>query len=71
MGIRLVVPMQIKQKTKGLILLGERNTTQSFSKSDIEFVASVGSLAIISIENSLLFKDALEKQRLEKRFRNC
>jgi sigma-B regulation protein RsbU (phosphoserine phosphatase) len=66
MGIRLVVPMQIKQKTKGLILLGERNTKQSFSKSDIEFVASVGSLAIISIENSLLFKDAIEKQRLEK-----
>lgn len=66
MGIRLVVPMQIKQKTKGLILLGERNTNKSFSKSDIEFVASVGSLAIISIENSLLFKDALEKQRLEK-----
>ena len=61
MGIRLVVPMQIKQKTKGLILLGERNTKQSFTKSDIEFVASVGSLAIISIENSLLFKEALEK----------
>ncbi len=66
MGIELVVPMQIKKKTKGLILLGRRNTGESFSKSDIEFVSSVGSLAIISIENSLLFKETLEKQKLEK-----
>ncbi len=66
MGIELIVPMQIKQKTKGLILLGKRNTGESFSKSDIEFVSSVASLAIISIENSLLFKETLEKQILEK-----
>ncbi|MCF6269906.1 MAG: PP2C family protein-serine/threonine phosphatase [Melioribacteraceae bacterium] len=66
MGIELIVPMQIKQKTKGLILLGKRNTGQNYSKSDIEFVSSIGSLAIISIENSLLFKETIEKQRLEK-----
>jgi len=66
MGIELIVPMQIKQKTKGLILLGKRNTGQNYSKSDIEFVSSIGSLAIISIENSLLFKEAIEKQKLEK-----
>jgi len=66
MGIELIVPMQIKQKTKGLILLGKRNTGQDYSKSDTEFVSSIGSLAIISIENSLLFEEAMEKQRLEK-----
>lgn len=65
-GIELIVPMQIKQNTKGLILLGKRIVGGGFSKSDIEFVSSLGSLAIISIENSLLFEEALEKQRLEK-----
>lgn len=65
-GVDLLVPMQIKQNTKGLILLGKRNIGGGFSKSDIEFVSSLGSLAIISIENSLLFKEALEKQKLEK-----
>ncbi len=65
-GIKLIVPMQIKQNTKGLILLGKRILGGGFSKSDIEFVSSLGSLAIISIENSLLFEEALEKQRLEK-----
>lgn len=65
-GIDLVVPMQIKGETKGLILLGKRKNELHYSKSDIEFVSSVGSLAIISIENARLFKETLEKQRLEK-----
>ena len=65
-GVDLVVPMQIKGETKGLILLGKRKSEQCYSKSDIEFVSSLGSMAIISIENARLFKETLEKQRLEK-----
>lgn len=65
-GVDLIVPMKIKNETKGLILLGKRKNDLAFSKSDIEFVSSVGSLAIISIENARLFKETLEKQRLEK-----
>ncbi len=65
-GIELIIPMQIKGQTKGVILLGKRISQQSYSQSDIEFISSVGSLAIISIENGRLFKEALEKQRLEK-----
>lgn len=65
-GVDLIVPMQIKNETKGLILLGKRKNEMVYSKSDIEFVSSVGSLAIISIENARLFKETLEKQRLEK-----
>lgn len=64
--IELIVPMQIKSKTKGLILLGKRTTQVSFSQSDIEYISSVGGLAIISIENSRLFDEELEKHRLEK-----
>lgn len=66
LGVELVVPMQIQNVTKGLILLGKRNTRQEYSASDIEFVYSVGSIAIISIENAHLFQEALEKQKLEK-----
>jgi len=65
-GVELIVPMQIKNETKGLILLGKRKNSFPYSQSDIEFVSSVGSLAIISIENARLFKETLEKQRLEK-----
>ncbi len=65
-GVELIVPMKINNETKGLILLGKRKSELGYSKSDVEFVASVGSLAIISLENARLFKETLEKQRLEK-----
>lgn len=64
--IELIVPMILKGETKGIVLLGKKKTKQSYSKSDIEFVSSIGSLAMISIENSRLVQDAIEKQRLEK-----
>lgn len=65
-GVRLIVPMNIKDETKGLILLGKRLTQNQFTKSDIEFIMSVASLAVISIENAYLFKETLEKQKYEK-----
>lgn len=65
-GVEQVVPMQIQGKTKGLILLGNRINKQQFIESDIEFIYSVGSLAIISLENERLFKEELEKHKLEE-----
>ncbi len=66
LGVELIVPMQIKGVTKGLIMLGQRVAGHQFSKSDIEYVASVGGLAIIALENAILFSETLEKQKLEK-----
>lgn len=66
MGIEVMVPMQIQGKTKGLILLGKRINNIDYTDADIEFIFSVGSLAIISMENRKLFVQALEKQKLEE-----
>lgn len=66
LDVDLIVPMQLQGKTKGLILLGRRMNQQNYSDSDIEFVYSVGSLAIISLENKRLFQEALEKYKLEE-----
>lgn len=65
-GIDLIVPMQIQGKVKGLIILGKRVNNLEYSEYDVEFIYSVGSLAIISLENRRLFKEALEKQKLEE-----
>ncbi len=65
-GIALVVPMMIKKERKGLLFLGPRITKQDYSKSDIEYISSVVSFAIISIENSRLFEETIEKQKMEK-----
>jgi len=63
--IQLVVPMQIQGETRGLIFLGKRINNHEYSEADIEYVYSVGSLAIISIENKRLFQEALEKKKME------
>jgi sigma-B regulation protein RsbU (phosphoserine phosphatase) len=66
LGIDLIVPMQMQGKTKGLIFLSKRINNLDYSESDIEFIYSVGSLAIISLENKRLFKEELEKQKMEE-----
>ncbi len=66
LGIELLIPMQIKGETKGVILLGSRKVNINYAEADIEFISSVGSLAMISIENARLFKETIEKQRMEK-----
>jgi sigma-B regulation protein RsbU (phosphoserine phosphatase) len=65
MELKVVVPMQLQGSTRGLILLGEKLSKERFSIADLEFVSSLGNLAIISLENARLFKEALEKQRME------
>lgn len=66
LSIELVVPMKIHGKTRGAIFLGRRITNIDYSKDDIDFISSVGSLAIIALENQRLFIEALEKQKMEE-----
>jgi len=66
LGIELVVPMQLQGKTRGLIFLGERLGKREYNESDLEFIYSIGNLAIISLENTRLFYEALEKQKMEE-----
>ena len=64
-GIAAIIPMHLQNQTKGLILLGPRLRGGEYRTADLEFLYSLGNLAIISIENARLFREALEKQRLE------
>lgn len=64
-GIVAVVPMQIQNQVKGAVLLGEKLRGGEYTKADLEFLYSLANLAIISIENARLFREAIEKQRLE------
>jgi sigma-B regulation protein RsbU (phosphoserine phosphatase) len=65
-AVRVVVPMQIQSETKGFLFLGDKVTKQTFSSSDLEFLQTLGNVAIISLENARLFEETLEKQRLEE-----
>ena len=65
-NVSVVVPMQIQNETRGFIFLGEKITKQLYSESDLEFLQTLGNVAIISLENARLFEETLEKQRLEE-----
>ena len=65
LGIIAAVPMRIQKKTQGMIFIGKSIRTESYSPADLEFLFSLGNLAIISIENARLFQSAIEKQRME------
>jgi len=65
-NFELMIPMQLQGETRGLLLLGKRINNIQYSETDIEFINSVGTLAIISLENKRLFLEALEKQKLEE-----
>jgi phosphoserine phosphatase RsbU/P len=64
-GIVAVVPMQLQNHVKGAVLLGEKLRGSEYTKGDLEFLYSLANLAIISIENARLFRDAIEKQKME------
>jgi sigma-B regulation protein RsbU (phosphoserine phosphatase) len=65
-GVRVVIPMQIQSELKGFLFLGEKVTKKAFTSSDLEFLQTLGNIAIISLENSRLFEETLEKQKLEE-----
>ncbi|KAA3617332.1 MAG: hypothetical protein D8M58_02890 [Calditrichaeota bacterium] len=66
LGVKTIVPMVLQDKVRGYIFLGPKLNKTEFSKSDVEFLATLANIAIISIENAHLFQETLEKKRLEE-----
>jgi len=64
-GIVALIPLQVQNEVKGMLCLGERLRGGVYSDSDLEFIYSLGNLAIISLENTRLFYEAVEKQKME------
>ncbi|MGH7493533.1 MAG: SpoIIE family protein phosphatase [bacterium] len=65
-GAAVIVPMLSQDVVRGIVLFGEKINKGEFQPEEIEFAATVGNTAMISLENARLFKETLEKQRLEE-----
>jgi sigma-B regulation protein RsbU (phosphoserine phosphatase) len=65
-GFEAVAPMRLQNETRGIVLLGKRADGRSYLDADLEFIQSVGSLAIVALENRRLFNETLEKYKLEE-----
>ncbi|KAA3656714.1 MAG: hypothetical protein DWQ10_14810 [Calditrichaeota bacterium] len=65
-GVRVLVPMFRQDELAGCILIGERLNKAEYRADELEFLSTLGNAAMISLENARLFKETLEKQRLEE-----
>ncbi len=65
LGVRVLIPLQIQNETKGILGLGDKIRGEKYLQTDLEFLSSLGNQAMISLENARLFKEAIEKQKLE------
>lgn len=64
-GYELVIPTVINGEVEDIICLGGKLSKLPYSDSDIEFLESIMNISLISIRNSMLFKEYLEKQVME------
>ncbi|MBO6575332.1 MAG: SpoIIE family protein phosphatase [Rhodothermales bacterium] len=68
-GLVVAIPIRQKGETGGVLCLGPKMTGKPYGPDDVEFLISLGNLAFVSLQNSFLVEQQLEKQRLEEEIR--
>lgn len=68
-SLHLALPLKQHGETCGALCLGKKRTGQPYSPGDVEFLSALGNLALVSIQNSFLVEEQIEKQRLEEEMR--
>jgi len=66
LGAQVFIPLRHQNRSLGFILMGEKINKQDYTGADLEFLTTLVSQAVISLENARLFKETLEKQRIEQ-----
>ncbi len=64
-NIEAFIPLQVQNEVQGMLCLGKRMNGRPYSQEDLEFIYSLGNLAITSLENARLFGETIEKEKLE------
>lgn len=65
LGIQAVIPLRAQNEFKGVFGVGGRMTDAPYAQADLDFLSSLGNLAVIGLENARLFREAIEKQKME------
>lgn len=68
-GLTLALPLRQHGETCGALCLGPKRTGQPYTPGDVEFLSALGNLALVSIQNSFLVEEQIEKERLEEEMR--
>ncbi|NOY05035.1 MAG: SpoIIE family protein phosphatase [Chlorobi bacterium] len=65
-GFLLVFPLVSHDEVRGLVCLGERAGEEEYSDTDVSFLSGLCTAAVSALENSRLFKETVEKERMER-----
>ncbi len=64
-NFRLIIPILSNNEPETIVCVGYKLNKTEFTLSDIKFLESLINLSVISIDNTLLFNEFIEKQRIE------
>jgi phosphoserine phosphatase RsbU/P len=62
---KLIFPIKNNGKIESIVCLGNRLNKKEFTNEDLQFLESILNLSVISIDNTILFKEYIEKQKIE------
>ena len=68
-GLQIAIPIKQKGSTCGVLCLGPKMTGQPYQPDEVEFLYALGNLAFVSLQNSYLVDQQIEKERLEEEMR--
>ncbi len=68
-GLDLILPIRHQGQTCAVLGLGPKLTETPYTPGDVEFLYALGNLAFVSIQNTYLVEEQIEKRRMEEEMR--
>ncbi len=62
-GVEIMVPLNIKDDLIGIIVLGPKESKDSYNKEDIQVLEVIRAQTSIALENALLYAETLQSER--------
>lgn len=64
--VRVIVPLRSADDAVVVVALGPRPGNAAYTEDDLEYATGLVSQAVVAFENSWLFRETLEKKKIEK-----
>ena len=64
--IKLVIALRFQNEKVGIVGVGAPATKKEYGTEEVNFLQSLGNLALLTIQKTLLLEERLEKQRMEE-----
>jgi sigma-B regulation protein RsbU (phosphoserine phosphatase) len=66
LAAELLLPMEYKDQMRGIISLGRKKSGKMFTPEDLDLLKTLVNQSVIALENASLFRENLEKGRMEE-----